>query len=252
MFFNVKKFIYYKFFIRKTSEEFNYTQSFQKYNSFREKLKNKEYLDNKNSDDDASGLAIRKDSLAKNEIEAEKKEEKNELEKKNVNKSNLKSLFSGEWEEMQKKKEQEISKQNKKILIAVDNLPTLDNYFTSNQNEEENENINNDKESKDSLNPLENEDLNKQTNIGLSKIINPVKNTSLDNQVIVSNKKGKKTNAKKKFVNLDFTFNNNLVLENEETLIEEDLLEEDILYKNLANRKPKEMKSSAFVIKKKK
>lgn len=230
-------------------------QTFHKYNSFREKLKNKEFIvDKENSDEENIESPSRKDSSIKNEaVEDSQNKTENANNNNNTNKgANLKALFTGEWEEMQKKKEQELAKQNKKKIIAVENLPTLGNFSFPNEeknfdilNNNNEENINDDYsnkiiEEKESKLIIENE----------NKEINLISNA---NAIIVPGKKGnKKANAKKKFVNLDFGAKLGFQKEEEVNQNIDDMPEEDILVKNLVNKKPKEIKKSTLISKGKK
>lgn len=162
---------------------------------------------------------------------------------------------------MQKKKELELTKQNKKKIIAVENLPTLGNFSNlENINmkqtaEEENNNLQNKIEIQencdDTLIKQKTNDENKNINIGslISNAKNDLNNDVVyfPNAVIVPSKKGnKKAVAKKKFVNLDFGSKLGFQKEEEDVPDGDDMLEEDILFKNLANKKSKEIKKSTL------
>jgi hypothetical protein len=225
-------------------------QSFQKYNSFRDKLKNKEYImENKNSDEENGDSLSRIDSSVINETEDSK--EKVENKANNINKSgNLKALFTGEWEEMQKKKEQEFAKQNKKKIITVENLPTLGNFNLPNEENNIqiiNDALNNNPE-KIQINVdvgIENKDVN------LNSVANNI-NLLNNGGFVLCKKANKKTNAKKKFVNLDFGMKLGFQKQEEDTNNIDDLPEEDILVKNLVNMKPRETKKKYLTKKEKK
>lgn len=130
---------------------------------------------------------------------------------------------------MQKKKEQELAKQNKKKIIAIENLPTLGTLNNLNTAIEDNldwskndsSNYFNPQDSKENLGN-ENKDVN---------LIPNTMNINTANAVIFPNKKGgKKTNAKKKFVNLDFGAKLGFQKEEEDNQNIDDMLEEDFYY----------------------
>lgn len=132
-------------------------------------------------------------------------------------------------------------------------MPSL-TYFNNNEKLKEFSNSNslllsnpNVINSKDVSNIIENTNSLNNTNLF------PIDNDITLKPAMVSNKKGKKTTGKKKFVNLDFDFGANLATQQEEEIDAEiDMLEEDILVKNLANKKAKENKGNKLIPKKKK
>lgn len=239
----------------------NLTQSYKKFNSFKQNIKGLNELSRQNSDNESISSTNRKESEVKYEedLQASNQVEfKNE--NQNPNKEGLKALFSGALEEEQRKIELESQKKNKK-KINIDSLPSLENIITNSFNPLKSLNnpqvdiINNSpqeeinsptrenkeqqiysREDKDNKRILEN-----KIKINLiDKNLNQVNEAAKKENLLIVHKKGKKNKDRKKFINIDVNIGANFNFYDVEPVNNmEDMLEEDILVQNLTKKSSK-------------